>query len=57
MSRLSKADHVYITYLVLQWQLSHLNAHKLDHRQVQSSYIFCVWLHFVLCCEHSHDFI
>jgi hypothetical protein len=32
--RLCKADHVYLTYLILQWQLSHLNGRKLDHRQV-----------------------
>jgi hypothetical protein len=33
-SRLYRADHAYLTYLMLQWQLSHLNGHKLDHRQV-----------------------
>jgi hypothetical protein len=33
-SRLCKADHVYLTYLMLQRQLSHLNGRKLDHRQV-----------------------
>jgi hypothetical protein len=32
--RLCKADHAYLTYLMLQRQLSHLNGRKLDHRQV-----------------------
>jgi hypothetical protein len=32
--RLYRADHAYITYLILQRQLSHLNGRKLDHRQV-----------------------
>jgi hypothetical protein len=27
-------DHAYLTYLMLQRQLSHLNGRKLDHRQV-----------------------
>jgi hypothetical protein len=40
--RLCKADHVYLTYLMLQRQLSRLNGHKLDRRQVQASYIFCL---------------
>jgi hypothetical protein len=31
-SRLCKADHVYLTYLMLQRQLSHLNGCKLDRR-------------------------
>jgi hypothetical protein len=34
LSRLCKADDVCLTYLMLQWQLSHLNGRKLDHRQV-----------------------
>jgi hypothetical protein len=38
--RLYRADHAYLTYLMLQRQLSHLNGRKLDHRQVQASYIF-----------------
>jgi hypothetical protein len=33
-SRLCKADHDHLTYLMLQRQLSHLNGRKLDHRQV-----------------------
>jgi hypothetical protein len=33
-SRLCKADHAYLTYLMLQRQLSHLNGRRLDHRQV-----------------------
>jgi hypothetical protein len=32
--RLCNADHAYLTYLLLQQQLSHLNVHKLDHCQV-----------------------
>jgi hypothetical protein len=32
--RLCKADHAYLTYLMLQRQLSHMNGLKLDHRQV-----------------------
>jgi hypothetical protein len=46
-SRLCKADHAYLTYLMLQRQLSHLNGRKLDHRQVQASYKHV----------HSHDFV
>jgi hypothetical protein len=34
-SRLCKADHIYLTYLMLQRQLSHLNGRKLDHCQVK----------------------
>jgi hypothetical protein len=51
--RVCKADHVYLTYLMLQRQLSHLNGRKLD------PYIFYVWLHLVLYREHvhSHDFV
>jgi hypothetical protein len=29
-----KADHAYLTYLMLQQQLSHLNGCKLDHHKV-----------------------
>jgi hypothetical protein len=32
--RLCKAEYAYLTYLMLQRQLSHLNGSKLDHRQV-----------------------
>jgi hypothetical protein len=32
--KISKADHAYLTYLMLQRQLSHLNGRKLDNRQV-----------------------
>jgi hypothetical protein len=32
-SRLCKADHVYLTYLMLQRQLSHLNSRKLARLQ------------------------
>jgi hypothetical protein len=38
--RLCKADYAYLTYLMLQQQLSHLNGRKLDHIQVKASYIF-----------------
>jgi hypothetical protein len=55
--RLRRADHAYVTYLMLQRQLSQLNGRKLHHRQ--ASYTFYVWLHIVLYCEyvHSHDFV
>jgi hypothetical protein len=33
-SRLCKADHAYLTYLMLQREVSHLNGRKLDHRKV-----------------------
>jgi hypothetical protein len=54
-SRLCKAYHVYLLYLILQQQLSHLNSPKLD--QSQDSDIFYVWLCLVLNHEHviSHD--
>jgi hypothetical protein len=44
---------------MLQRQLSHLNGRKLDHRQVQFSYIFYVWSLVVIRCEHVHprDFV
>jgi hypothetical protein len=42
----------YLTYLVLQRQLSHLNGHTRDHRQVYTSYIFYDGLCLVLCLEH-----
>jgi hypothetical protein len=29
-----KADHAYLTYLMLQRQFSHFSGRKLDHRQV-----------------------
>jgi hypothetical protein len=32
--RICKGDHVYLTYLMLQRQLGHLNGRKLDRRQV-----------------------
>jgi hypothetical protein len=32
--RLWKADHAYLTYLMLQRHLSHLNGRKIGHRQV-----------------------
>jgi hypothetical protein len=32
--RLCKADHAYLTCLMLQRQLSHMNRRKLDRRQV-----------------------
>jgi hypothetical protein len=38
--RLYKADHVYLTYPILQQQLSHLNGRNLDHCQV---YIALAW--------------
>jgi hypothetical protein len=57
--RLCRADRVYLTYFMLQRQLSHLNGRKLDHSQVQASYIVCIWLCLVLYHEHvhSHDFV
>jgi hypothetical protein len=36
--RLCRADHTYLTYLMLL--LNRLNGRKLDHRQVQASYVF-----------------
>jgi hypothetical protein len=39
--RLWKADHAYFTYLMLQ-QFSHKNGCKLNHRQAEASYIFCL---------------
>jgi hypothetical protein len=32
-SSFCNGDHAYLTYLMLQRQLSHLNGRKLDHRQ------------------------
>jgi hypothetical protein len=29
-----QTDHAYVTYLMLQRQLSHSNGSKLDHRQI-----------------------
>jgi hypothetical protein len=34
--------HTYLTYLMLRRQFSHLNGGKLDRRQVEASYIFCL---------------
>jgi hypothetical protein len=28
------SNHAYLIYLMLQWQLSHLNGHKLDRHKV-----------------------
>jgi hypothetical protein len=53
--RLCKAEHAYLTYLMLQRQLSHLTCCKIDHLQAQASYIFCAWLHLVLYREHVHS--
>jgi hypothetical protein len=50
--RLWKLNHAYLTYLMLQRQLSHLNGRKLHH-QVSSYYIVCVWLRLVLYREHD----
>jgi hypothetical protein len=49
---LCKADYVYLTYLMLQRQLSNWNGRKLDRLQV----LFCKS---VLYCAHvhSHDFV
>jgi hypothetical protein len=44
---LCKADHAYITYPMLQQQLSRLNRRKPDHRQFQTSSIFYVSLRLV----------
>jgi hypothetical protein len=46
--RLCKADHVYLTYLMLQRQVSHLNGRTLDGRKVRPSYIFCAWIRLVI---------
>jgi hypothetical protein len=58
-SRLYRADYAYLTYFMLQRHLSHLNGPKLNHRQVQASSIFSVWLCLILYIEHvhSHDFV
>jgi hypothetical protein len=32
--RLCKSDHAYLTYIILQRQISHLNSRKIDRRQV-----------------------
>jgi hypothetical protein len=53
--RLWKTDHTYLMYLMLKRQISHLNCRKLDHRQVQASYTFYVWLRLVLYYEHVHS--
>jgi hypothetical protein len=57
-SRLCKADHAYLTYLMLQRQLSHLTAEGVTAAKFKP-HIFYVWLHLLLCCEyvHSHDFV
>jgi hypothetical protein len=57
--RLCKANHVYLTYLMLQRQPSHLNGRKLDRLQVYASYIFYAQHCLVLRCEHvlSYDFV
>jgi hypothetical protein len=57
--RLCRADHAYLTYLMLQRQHSHFKVRKLDHRQVYAFNIFDIWLHIVLYCHHVHsqDFI
>jgi hypothetical protein len=39
---LCRAAHVYLTYLMLQRQLSHLNGSKLGHRQDKASYNFFI---------------
>jgi hypothetical protein len=49
-SRLCEVHHVYLTYLMLQWQLSHLNSRKLDRHKVSAWYIFCVWIRLIRCC-------
>jgi predicted DNA-binding helix-hairpin-helix protein len=33
-NRLYRADHAYLTYLMLQRELSQMNGLKLDHRQI-----------------------
>jgi hypothetical protein len=53
--RLSKADHAYLTYPILQRQLSHLNGREIDNRQIQVSYILHVWLRLILYREHVHS--
>jgi hypothetical protein len=54
-SRLSKADHVYLIYVMLQQQLSHLNGRKFDRAMFKLPNI-CVCLRLVLCCEHDHSY-
>jgi hypothetical protein len=34
LSRLWKTDHACLTYLMLQWQFSHLNGYKIGRREV-----------------------
>jgi hypothetical protein len=54
-SKLCKADHVQLTYLMLLKQFSHLNDRKLHHSQV---YIMYAWLCHVWCKYiHSHKFV
>jgi hypothetical protein len=50
--RLCEADYAYLTYLLLQRQFNHFYGRKLDRRQVQASYIFCVWPRLAICREH-----
>jgi hypothetical protein len=58
-SKHCRADHAYLTHLMLQRLPSHLNGLKLDHRQVEASYIFYVWHRLVPWCEniHSRDYV
>jgi hypothetical protein len=55
--RLYTADHAYLTDLMLQWQLSHLNGLSLTATKFKP--LFSVWLHLVLYREHVHfhDFV
>jgi hypothetical protein len=53
-SRLFKADHAYLIYLMLQsslvtWRVVSMTATKFK------PHIFCVWRCLALCCEH--DFV
>jgi hypothetical protein len=50
----AKADHVYLTYLMLQRQLRHSNgALNLTASKLKPN-TFHVWLRLVLYCEHVH---
>jgi hypothetical protein len=50
-SRLCKAYHAYLTYLMLQRQLSHLNGPKLERRQVKNFVEFHLYN---MCSEIKH---
>jgi hypothetical protein len=55
--RLCKADHAYLTYLMLQQHLSHLNCHKLDHAKFKELWLDLVFLLYSapICIETPID--